>query len=847
MLRRTLIAIPLVVSLAHAATRLDNLPPYREGLDALSSRLWDVAVERFTQALASPDLNAADRSALMLRIAESHIRNGAGDAALKVLADPALAGHPALPFWKAQALAAAGRFGEALALLDEKAVAPAAPFRVEALFTRAALRQTLGDPEGALETLAALRKEKDPSLSQTAGLRSAALLLELGKPDEALTALPVETTLRGLPAARARLLKARALLAKGEHATAASLFTGLLERDDPASRTQRQAAAVGLAEARRAAGDPVTAVDGLLAFLQKNENSAHLGPAFDALLTYLPAKPAPNDAILGRLESWTPPVGTRQPTGLIAENGATSTRTSSVLSGDEFGAQVLYHRALALRREGSAESRNLARSLFMRLRSGYPDHPLVFRSLLEGARWDLADNRPEQAATALDSLQDPANRSPETAGLQTAAFVTAARAAFAAKDFPAAARSLETAATLVDGAARETALLDTASAFAAAGQLAAFDSLAQKAPTPELSADLALEKALYLASRRDPGALPALERFILDHPQHPRLAEARLASANTSLESAQPDPAFARAQLDSIPSAAPLPAASLAIARMRLAGGENDWKTAIRVADQFLAAYPSDPRAIDVRFERGNACFQNKDYNEAQLSLGKLAAEAPDSPFAAPALLLAARSAMLGATSQAREQSLALFDRLIATQSPLADLARLEKADSQIKLGRLRDAAAGLDPWFRSLRKDDPLRLTAGLLLGDALYADDRLDEVLELYRTLLESTPPDSPRRFEIQYHIGLTLFEKGEEGKALDVYLAVLRAASPPRPPVRDWTWVDNCAVAARRILEDAKKWPAARAIARDHAKLGSPGSKEAEERANNLSLEHMIWDDE
>ena len=65
------------------------------------------------------------------------------------------------------------------------------------------------------------------------------------------------------------------------------------------------------------------------------------------------------------------------------------------------------------------------------------------------------------------------------------------------------------------------------------------------------AADLALERGLYLTARRDPAAMAALDRFLLDHPRHPRVAEARLAAAHAALESLPPDPAFAKAQLDS--------------------------------------------------------------------------------------------------------------------------------------------------------------------------------------------------------------------------------------------------------------------------------------------------------
>jgi hypothetical protein len=55
-----------------------------------------------------------------------------------------------------------------------------------------------------------------------------------------------------------------------------------------------------------------------------------------------------------------------------------------------------------------------------------------------------------------------------------------------------------------------------------------------------------------------------------------------------------------------------------------------------------------------------------------------------------------------------------------------------------------------------------------------------------------------------------------------------------------------VDKCGVRARGLLENAARWDAAIAIAEQHAKLASPGAREAAERAQALKLEHFIWDE-
>jgi outer membrane protein assembly factor BamD (BamD/ComL family) len=854
MFRRSLLVLPLATLLAAAAApKPAAIPAYREGQDALSARLWETAAARFETALTTPELPPASRQTILLRLAEARIRGGDPAAALRVLADPILAPHPELPFWTAQALAADGRFTEALALLGEAATAPAAPHSREARFTRAALLRTLGDLPGALDSLAGLTKDRDLPSSLRARLESAAILLDLGKPDEALTSIPPPNAKMSAPqSARAEVLRARAHLEKGEYPAAVALFTALLEKDDPAARRHQSEAAVGLARARIAAGNREAATDALLAFIEQQRTSPRVGRAFPLLLDCLPAQPTADDVILTRLREWCPPPLPKTPIGIATGNGSTAVWPSALPPADELATQALYHLALGLRREGSAESKGLARQQLARLRLEYPTHPLARRSLLETSRWDLADGRKEQAAAALAAL-DGSGSAP---ALRAEASLSAAATAFAAGDFPLAASELDKAGALLDGEARREVALNRAITRLAMGDLPGFQSLAAaQAEDGRVAAELALEQALFQTARRDPGAVAALDRFLLDHPDHPRSAEARLAAAHAALEALPPDPAFAKAQLDALSSAeaAALPPAPLALARIRLAAREERHADAAALAETFLRDHPADPRLPEIRFELGQARFDNGDFNQARLEFEKLATSTPDDPLAPPALLLAARASVLVATPGAKEESVLLFDQLIAAEGPLADVARLEKS----RVLAYPDAARELLPWFRAMKKDHPLRLIAGLHLCDALYnsagTDDApLQQALGIYEELLGTLPDDSPRRFEIEYYRGRVLEQlpdpkapstkRGKE--ALDVYFSVLQAAARQAPG--DWQWVDKCGVRARGLLENTARWDAAIAIAEQHAKLASPGAKEAAERAQALKLEHFIWDE-
>lgn len=848
------LVLPLVISFAAAAApKPRSIPAFREGLDAMSVRLWEVAVARFETALATPDLDAAAKQAILLRLAETRVRAGQPAEALKILDDPILSESQELPFWKAQALAAEGKIGAAVVLLDGKAIDAKAPHRREALFTRASLQRLLGDLPGALEALGILAQEKDPATVQKAKMETAAILLDQGKAAEALAVLPPPNAkMSALQTARAEWLRARAQLAMGEHQAAAGIFAAMLQREDEAFTAYRQEATVGLARAQLAAGNREAAIDGLIAFIEQHRDSPKIGEAFPLLLECLPAQPAADDVILTRLDEWCTDSLAELPIGIASGDGGSAVWPSARPPAAELETQALYHLALGLRREGSAGSKYRARQLLTRLRIDYPDHPLARRALLEASRWDLADGRKEQAATALAALDD----SDVEPAVRAEAFLSAAATAFNAGDLALASRELDKAGALLDGDAKRETSLNAAVIRLATGDLPGFEAIAaSQGKDPRISDDLALERALFLTAQRDSAAMAALDKFILDHPQHPRVAEARLAAAHAALEGSPADPAFAKAQIEAIAEdqAAALPRASLALAGIRLAAMEKRWPDAAALADAFLAAHPADPQAPEIRFELGNARFKNGDYNHARLELEKLALEAPQDPLAQPALLLAARAAALGATAQAKQESLVLFDKVIAAKGPLSDVARLEKA----RVLGYAEAARELLPWFREMKKDNPLRLIAGLHLCDALYNSAGsnpapLEQALGIYEDLLANMPPDSSRRFEVEFLRARVLEQlpdpkdpaKKREAEALDAYFSVLQKASKQAPA--DWEWVDSSGVRARRLLENAERWEAAIAVAELHEKLPSKGAKEAAERAKTLKLEHFHWED-
>lgn len=844
-IHRSLLAA-IAAGVLHAETKLEDIPTYKLGLDALSGRLWEVAASRFEAALETEELPPEFRAPILLRLAEARIRGNQAELALKTLEDEALAEHPDRAFWQAQALAGSGRFLEAIEAL--RAIENSEKFRTEIALTQALLERAVGDPRAALATLdSILAKPKPPA---TASLLKAEILLAEGRAEAALKALPSINKLGAADSRAAELLKARALLAEDKADQAIPVFAKLTESPENQTLTNHHRAFIGLAEARLKQGSSEAAADGLLAFIQQNPSSPLLDEAFDVLLACLPEQAAPNDPILSRLREWAPPAPVQGPYFSSLLGGAAHGWPLAAPITTPLAPHVLFYLAQGTRKETSPSATRIAQQLLTRLRLEFPNHPLVPRSLLEAGRWHLEAGERAKATACFESLNRMGQSSPPE--LRAQALTLEAGALFSEKKFDEAAALFDEAADLLEDDHRRSAQLNAATSLLAAGDVAAFDRLDEEAEDPDLQVQLALERALYLTSARSPEALPALLSFIQKHPDHARIPEARLSAALAALDASPAKPEEAETQLEQLTAEdlTNLPAGPLALARIRLLERKGEWTEAASLAAEYLkTTAPGSLRDV-IRYERGKALFQNKDYNDARLTLQTLAEESPDCPQAPAALLLSARAAAEGGTPQSQAESLALFDQLMDSDSEFHEVARLEKADLLIRLSRLKEAVETLDSWFDEMKDEDPLVLSIGLLLGDALFAHaegdpEILKRALVVYDRLLSILPDDSPMRARVLYQKGLSLEQfEGRESEALQTYIDVVDAAVGTER--NDWKSVELCGFSALRILEKREQWAAATKLARRIAELKGPRSEEAADRAKTLGLEHYIWED-
>lgn len=829
-----------------------------KGDAALADGLWEIAEVHFRENLADPSLTPEAKAESGIRLAESMVRAGNSAAALELLGQSFLTKHPETPFWKAQALAGQHRFAEACELLGKQLADPASPHLAESCFTRASLLLALDKPEEALEALSVLLAEAEPPVSSRAALNQVEILIDLGRADQARRAMPAKETVAPEDTPLAAFLDAQLLLKEGKFPEAEAAFQELVNQPQGQTTRMSHAVTVGLADALQAAGKTDAAARSLIALVEEHPDSPALDAVFSRLTNWMPAKPTATDPILERITGWI----TRAPlraTGPVATDSAGAAgawpEEDLPAATDDRLAHAIFARAMALHRIGTPEASGEATRLLTRLRIEFPGQPLADRALYQQARWLLDSGEVDRALSILDTLRESSG----SQDLKGESAFAEARVSYQNNDMAAAVKLFDEAARSLDGnEARIARLQSSIARLRGAATGPSGTKLIQQEATkdPELSADLELERALSATPHAE--QRKALAAFLEKHPTHPRVAEARLAAIEAALTGPDQDTAFAQAQLvllDADPAKTSLPAQRLALARLRSLDLTNDTAGAIAAAQSIIDTWPDDPAAAEASFTLGRNHFQSGSYAPARRVLEKLAASDQDPSRSQAAWLLAARAAALGGTPQSKEEALILFDKAAGIKGPVTAIASLEKARNLVDTNRLPEASAFLKKWIATLPEDDPLQLPAGLLLAEALFPQGSknpasLLETLAVYDRLLVHAKEHPALLNRLQYLRGITLEQlpdekdptKKREKQAFQAYHSVLETTTAPA----EWVYFEQCGFKALAMLEKAERWQAAITVAKKIASFNGPRAAEAADRAKELQLEHMPWED-
>src|SRR5205085_4301557 len=107
-------------------SRAEDLPRVEAAARPIAEGVPQVAVHRLQQLLTE-NLSPNEKRMGTEKLGEALCLAGRAAEALKILNDPGLTNEPEAIFWRAQALAALGRWAEALSLYQKIAAIPSLP------------------------------------------------------------------------------------------------------------------------------------------------------------------------------------------------------------------------------------------------------------------------------------------------------------------------------------------------------------------------------------------------------------------------------------------------------------------------------------------------------------------------------------------------------------------------------------------------------------------------------------------------------------------------------------------------------------------------------------------------
>lgn len=837
----------------------------------MEDQLYRTAASKFRLALQAPGIPSEVTPYVQIALVESLIRssNAAwGDSqlaleALELISDEAVAKQPLTSIWKAEALFALGRYQDANNVLAE--IPNSHEKYSESQLTRARILLALGQTTEALELLLKLDQSNSTQIKNAANLLATEIHINLGNFDIATNS--IEKINGQVPAAAKvkEYLAARLALSSKEGSfEAIKRFQSLIDAPEHLSEQIFHACILGKADAQAAVNQVEDAVLTLEQFIDSYPNSMMLPAAFDRLTGWLPNNLDDDSVIMSKLKQWSG--DTLLTDNALYKGGESSSAISLYQSpssnNDDLVSLALYHRATLLARNDETKDNQLAMALLARLRAQHTSGQslpgelylkLASASLIDTAYLHLKQNNPSQATFTL-SVMEKIAFSPRLR--DEASFLRGLL--LADQNEPSEALSaFEYARQSSSQDISKASSMNAALMALKDSNLNAFEEINSTAQDNFIRSSLNLERALWKASQGDLMAPSELESFIVNNPRHLRENEARLALAAASVIISPIDVDMAKAQINVIAPRLRDAENQYKITKILIRAEElaQNWKAAADAAELFIANYSKNPNIPYIKIKLGEAYFHNEDYNKARRILQEIPETYPESAYAPYASFQAAMAARLGGTSQAREECLAMFQKIIdGEHTHLADEARIQQGRVLIDLRRYDEAKSCLKPMFENNQTPISLRRSAGVLMADCLHRQGPADvanykEAIDIYNQLLSEESIPLAWKNRIHFLRGQTYESMSQWANAFASYYDVI-IGNYPAPSDEshheEWLWLYRCGFKALSMLEREQRWGAAVKLARRIASFDGPRAEEATQRANSLAKKHMIWED-
>jgi TolA-binding protein len=778
----------------------------------------EVAIVRL-QALLKANLKPEERRAVMGELARGLVAGNRPTEALTVIEENQLVQSSSEKFWYAQALAAVGRWSEALPLYQLVARENGSPLRTEAAFAATEMFRAMKRWNDAARNLTPLLQDKQ--WQTPAALRLASLYLD--KLDTANAQRALQRVGNETPAQRKehRFLRGRLELAEHRPDRALSYLEALTKKPREVSHPLMIATLFLIADVHLQLKTPETGDDFLEDFIEHHPADKAL-PELSAKLDELYR--AEKKPVRAELERWTRE--SEQPRRGLAQ----------------------WYLARIEMRSGHHDR---ARQLLDTLRASHANLPELAGGLLDLADLDMQDRN---FAEVIALAREAQAWRPADAVKQRFQFLSAA-ASYGSGNFQAATSAFE------DVGRSSSSLAASGLYNASLGWLQLADSPRFAAESREMQAsggnpddpvELRLQEGLVKARQQQPDAADVLRKFIADFPKNPRASEAWVALAELAFHQNPPGVDDARKFLARANESSPTPAAReraqyLSIWIEDAAGGNPD--KVIELAKQFLEQQPGSDFSADVRMKLAEAYYLRQDYSNAQTQFELFAQQMPASPLAEKALFFAAESAMATMAPHTLDRAIVLFDQVAQMKGDLRWSARNEQALIERKLGKPQDALLLYDEVLKNDSRPGEKREALcgkGDIYFELSTADpSNYEPAIQAYDQLAAIASEPGHWHNQALFKKGVCLEKKADRNGALATFYQVLDSpARTDRPP--ELFWFYKAGFNAARLLESDSHWDSAAKVYQKLVAAGGTRSEEAKGRLNQLRLEHFLWSD-
>jgi tetratricopeptide (TPR) repeat protein len=247
----------------------------------------------------------------------------------------------------------------------------------------------------------------------------------------------------------------------------------------------------------------------------------------------------------------------------------------------------------------------------------------------------------------------------------------------------------------------------------------------------------------------------------------------------------------------------------------------------------------------------GQIYYRTGDFAGAQNQFEMLARDFPTSPLVESALFMAGQAAMQTMSTDSMNRALELFEQTIKLNGPLKLYARQQQAIVQMRIGKFTEAIALYDDILNaSPVPDRGLQSAAMLSKGDALFALGATDpkhfaEAQQVFAQLAAQPDIGAEVRNEANYKKAKCSEKLGKTDEAVAAFYDVVQAQLASTSDTPEYFWSYKAGFEAGQLLEDQQQWKSAIGIYSMLTDLAGPRSEEAKKRANDIRLEHFVWD--